>query len=64
MTDDLVQTPNGTFVTREDAEAAGLDVPAKRKRKTPAKTSAKSKTSAKRTTKRRGTAAGTRGKRA
>jgi hypothetical protein len=62
MSDDLVQTPNGTLITREDAEAYGLDVP-KRQSKTPAEAPAKAP--AKRsTTKRRGAAAGTRGKRA
>jgi hypothetical protein len=38
MAEDLIQTPNGTFVTRAEAEAAGLEVPkAKRKAATTAK---------------------------
>jgi hypothetical protein len=37
MAAELVQTPNGTFVTKEQAEASGLVVKSKRKAATAAK---------------------------
>jgi len=52
MGDDLVQTPNGTFVTREVAEAHGLEVPKAVHKTTTRKATAK-KTTAKKTTARK-----------
>ncbi len=54
MTADLVKTSNGTYVTKEVAEAAGLDVPkVTRKRKSTAKAPAKRKAPARSAAKRK-----------
>jgi hypothetical protein len=51
LSDDLVQTPNGTFVTREDAEAAGLEVP--KRKAAPRKTHTTKATTRRKSTSRR-----------
>lgn len=48
MTDDLVQTPNGTFVDRKTAEAAGLDVSHRRRVERVERAKPKSKATARR----------------